>query len=100
MLNGARGWLAFGVNQGALQSIENVLCGRTHFLFARHTLTGSGRDWLFDGDGFGEVAGLIDVGATIAGDMVSEELEGDGRKYRHQEAIGGRDINDVPGNFF
>ena len=33
---------------------------------------------LFDGDGFGEVAGLVDVAVFVDGDVVGEELEGDG----------------------
>jgi hypothetical protein len=97
--DGGGGWPAFGMCKGALQSIENILRKGTHFLFVRHTRPARG-GWLFDGDGFGEVAGLVDVGTAIASDMVGEELEGDGRKYRHQEAIGGRDVNNVPGNFF
>lgn len=33
--------------------------------------------WLFDGDGFRQVSGLIYVAASSHGDVVGKELEGD-----------------------
>ncbi len=43
----------------------------------------SGRSlWSFDGDALGEVAGLVDVAATLACDVVGQQLQGDDGQER------------------
>ncbi len=51
---------------------------------------------LFHGNGFGEVAGLVDVAAAADGDVVGEELQGDDFEDG-EEQFGG--LGDVDGVF-
>jgi hypothetical protein len=37
-----------------------------------------------DGDGFGQVAGLIDVATAAHGDVVGEQLQGDNFEQRRE----------------
>src|SRR5947207_4870917 len=46
---------------------------------------------LLDGDGLGEVARLVDVGASRDGDVVREELERDDPDDRPEDLVGVRD---------
>ena len=43
---------------------------------------------LFDSNGFGEIFGLVDVGAEASGGVVSEQLDGDGVKNGVGEVVG------------
>ena len=43
----------------------------------RQPMTQKQRFGLFDGDGFGQVSGLVYVAASADGDVVGKELEGD-----------------------
>jgi hypothetical protein len=47
------------------------------------------RDQLLDGDGFGQVAWLVDVAASADGGVVCEELERDYFEDREQQLGGG-----------
>src|SRR5579859_664958 len=50
---------------------------------------------LFDGDGFGEVARLIDVAAAADGDVIGKKLEGDDFEERHEKFGRGGQFDDV-----
>src|SRR5438445_3012937 len=52
---------------------------------------------LFDSDGFGEVARLIDVAAAADGDVVGEKLERDDFEERDEKLRRGRKLDDVIG---
>ena len=51
--------------------------------------------YLFHGDGFGEVSGLVYVAATADGDVVGEELQGDDLEDRQEQLWGGGDVDGV-----
>ncbi len=50
---------------------------------------------LFDGDRLGQVAGLVDVGAALEGDVVGEELAGDRVGDAGQFVADGGEVQDV-----
>ncbi len=50
---------------------------------------------LFDGDGLGEVAGLVYVAAAADGDVIREELQGDNLDERREQFEDGRNEDDV-----
>ena len=50
---------------------------------------------LFHGDGFGEVAGLVDVAAAADGDVIREELQGDDLQDGQEQLRGGGDVDGV-----
>src|SRR6267142_1349605 len=52
---------------------------------------------LFDGDGFGEVAGLVHVAAAADGDVVGKKLERNDFEDRREELWRGRELDDVIG---
>ena len=49
----------------------------------------------FYGDGFGEVAGLVDVAAAADGDVVREELQGDDLEDGQEQFGRGGDVEGV-----
>ena len=66
-----------------LRNIVIGTIGRGSWRFWR--LGGSGRaarfsGRLFDGDGFGQISGLVNVAASVDGDVGGEEVEGGGRQ--------------------
>jgi len=50
---------------------------------------------LLYGDGFGEVAGLVDVAAAADGDVVGEELQGNDLEDGEEQLRGGGDVDGV-----
>src|SRR5580698_10729114 len=50
---------------------------------------------LLDGDGFGQVAGLVYVAAAPDGDVVGEQLQRHDLDERGEQLHGGRDVDDV-----
>ncbi len=50
---------------------------------------------LLDGDGFGEVAGLVDVATAADGYVIGQQLQGDNFDERREKLEGRRDVDDV-----
>src|SRR5690606_37568454 len=49
------------------------------------------------GDGFGEIAGLVDVAVALDGDVVAEQLQRDRGDDRQDDLVAGGDANDFVG---
>src|SRR5208282_6786650 len=54
---------------------------------------------LLDGDGFGQVAGLIHVAAAADGDVIGEQLQGDDLQQDCEQFRRGGQLDDVIGGF-
>ena len=54
---------------------------------------------LFDSDGFGQVARLVDVAAAAHGDVVGEQLQRNDFEQRHQKFRRGRQLDEVVRRF-